>query len=394
MAFYVGTVNFYPGIYPAPTTAATGAPLVAASTTQGFWAYPGSSQSAVSGTLQYRSIFTHGYVAGGYKDSNPWRTVNKTWHANDVTISCGEQIDQACAYAGGTFSDFNGYCHGTNAGFTVASTHTSSYSLATGVGRTQNVSSSGANPGGPFGYEGNNPAGDGQGIAYGTSASSAAGGAVVQATTAGVGTWELSVGRTYFNGGQNQIGQVGYITGGTQSSACDKFFFPTEIMYTTTSPGVSGNHVTSAGGTSVAWWSIAGNQRYQTFSTDAWTAWSTTAAPDGLSKMLPTKLGWHYCGSGTNVTTPMMKWSDSTGTTLSTSISKPTALGEENMEMGQNWGYCLGAYLNPQCNYSFKLTYSNDTPTAVGTVTQPKGHAGMSSGVCSSAAATVTMNNI
>jgi uncharacterized protein (DUF2237 family) len=392
MAYYIGSTNYYPGIFPAPSAASNGSPLVANSTTQAFWAYPGSSQSTPSGALQTRSIFTHGYVAGGYKDSNPWRTVNKTWHANDITISCGEQLDQGAAYAGSTFSDYNGYCHGTNPGFAVASTHTSSYSLATGVGRTQNTSSWGANPGGPFGYTGKDPVNDGAGVAYGTSGSNTG---IAQSTTAGEGSWELSVARTYFGGTQNQTGQVGYITGGAQSGACDKFNFPTEIMYITTAPGVNANHVTGSGGASTAWWSIAGTNKSLAFSNDTWAAWApgTQAAPDGVCKMLGTKLGWHYVGTGSNVTTPMMKWNDSTGTTMSTTISKPSAQGEENMEMGQNWGYCLGAYNGLQNNYTFKVTYSSDTIVVMGTATQPKGHVGMSSAGTSSAAASITMGN-
>lgn len=383
MSFYVGSTNIYPGILPAPSAAASGAPLVAGSTTSGFWAYPGSSQTTPSGSLQTRSIFTHGYVAGGYKDSNPWRTINKTWHSNDVTISCGEQLQAAASYIGGTFSDYYGYVHAASNAHAAANAHTSSYNLATGVNRTVTTTPSGANPGGPFGYTGKDPNGDGQGIAYGT------GGSVV-----GVGSWELSVARSYFAGTQNQIGQIGYITGGPESSACDKFYFPTEIMYTTTSPGVNGSHCTAAGGTDYAWWSIAGNQRRLTFSNDSWATWTpgTSAAPDGVCKFLNTKLGYHYGGTGGNVTSGFQKWSDSTGSTITSSLSKPQALGEENFEMGQNWGYCLGQYNGQQNNYTFKVNYSTDAMTVLGTASQPKGHAGLSSGVCSSAAASVTMN--
>ena len=60
--------------------------------------------------------------------------------------------------------------------------------------------------------------------------------------------------------------------------------------------------------------------------------------------------------------------------------------------MGQNWGYCLGQYKCQQNNYTFKVDYSNDTMTVLGSVSQPKGHAGLSSAVTSSAAASVTMS--
>lgn len=382
MAFYIGSVNVYPGILPAPSTTARGAPLFAASTLSGFWAYPGNSAGTPNNAnLQYRSIFTHGFTSGGYKDSNPWRTVHKTWHSNDITISCGEQIQWASAYSGGTFSDYYGYHHGTGGSYTGASTHTSSYSLVTGANRVVNGTPAGATPGGPFGYTGKDPANDGQGIAYGSGG------------VTGTGTWELSVSRTYFSAGVNQLGQVGYITGGGETAACDKFNFPTEIMYTTNSTGVTGSHATAAHGASYNWWSIAGNLRSMLFSSDSWAVWSpgTAFSTDGVCKFLSTKLGYHYGGTSSNVTTGFGRWSDSTGAYTSNTLSKPQALGEENFQMGQNWGYCLGQYNGLQNNYTFKVNYSTDSMSVLGTASQPKGHAGMSSACCSSAAANVAL---
>lgn len=387
MAFYINTVNFYPGIYAAPTAAGTGSPFVAASVSAGFWAYPGNSQYAPTGVLATRSTLTHGFVAGGYKDASPWRTINKTWHANDITLSCGEQLQQSGAYNGSTFSDYNGYMHGANGDYAGSGTHTSSYNLGTGVNRTVNTGLAGANPGGPFGYTGKDPGNDGAGVVYG-----------VSAANAGNGSWEMSVSRTYFAGTQNQIGQVGYITGGSQSNAVDKFNFPTEIMYIAGSangaPLVS--HSTGAGGSTVMWWSFGGTNRQMAFSNDTWSSWApgTTAAPDGICKMLPTKLGYHYVGSGANATAPFQKFSDISGSTITAALSKPSAQGEENMQMGQNWGYCLGAYNGLQNNYTFKVDYSTDIMLALGSASQPKGHVGLSSAATSSAAATVAMSNL
>lgn len=385
MAFYIGSTNVYPGIMPTPATVSGGAPLMVATTTAGFWAYPGNSVGTPNNAnLQNRSIFTHGFTSGGYKDSNPWRTVHKTWHSNDVTVTCGEQLQWACAYSGGTFSDYNGYHHGAGGGYTGGYTHTSSYNLYTGANRTFNGTPSGANPGGPYGYTGKDPANDGQGVAYGSG------------TDPGTGSWEMSTARTYFAAGVNQLGQVGYITGGSETSACDKFYMPTEIMYTTNSPGVSGSHATAAHGATYNWWSIAGNLRSMLFSSDTWAVWSpgTSFATDGVCKFLSTKLGYHYGGTSSNNTTGFGRWSDSTGTYTSNALSKPSAQGEENMQMGQNWGYCLGAYNGSQNNYTFKVNYSNDAMSVLGTASQPKGHAGMSSGCCSSAAATVAATGV
>ena len=36
----------------------------------------------------YRArVITHGYVGGGYKDSSPWRNVNRTLHNTDATTN-------------------------------------------------------------------------------------------------------------------------------------------------------------------------------------------------------------------------------------------------------------------------------------------------------------------
>ena len=392
MAFYINSTNMYPGIFPPPTNTGAGSPLVALTTSSGFWAYPGNSLYAPSGALATRSTFTHGYTAGGYKDSNAWRSINKTWHANDVTIYCGEQMDQAANYNGGTFSDYHAFIHAASGAHATASTHTSSYNLGTGILRTVSATSYGADPGGGFGYTGNDP--NSQGVAYGGSASNSAGGSVNKGSTSGQGTWEMSVGRTYFGAAVNQIGQVGYISGGPESTNTDKFNMPTEIMYTTNASPRTGYHTTAAHGATVSWWSIAGSNYSLTYSNDTWAGWSpgTTVCPDGVCKILSTKLGYHYGGTGSNVTTGFEKFSDSTGSTITAALSKPQSLGEENFQMGQNWGYCLGQYNGQQNNYTFKVDYSNDTMTVLGSVSQPKGHAGLSSAVTSSAAASVTMS--
>lgn len=392
MAFYVGSTNYFPGLMPAVSATTTGAPLTNDGTSA-FWAYPGASQTAVGAGLQYRSILTHGYVAGGYKDANPWRSLNKTWHATDVTVYCGEQLDKPGAYVGGTFSDFNGYLHGTTDGaWLTASTHTSSYNLHTGNARTINTSASGGQSAVAFGYSGNDP-NTVSGFPYGDARSGdPLSSNDTDGPASGTGTWELSVARTYFNGLTNQQGQVGYIAGGAQSAVTDKFHMPTEIMYQTTSCGVTASHTAAGGGDTKGWWSFNGTTKSLTFSTDTYASWTSSpaASPDGVCKILTTKLGYHYVGTGTNNTTGWMKFSDVTGASLSTAVSKPISFGEENFQMGQSWGYMLGTYNGLQINYSTKHDYLTDVITVMGTTTQPKGHAGMSSAGCSSAAATVT----
>ena len=70
--------------------------------------YQGNTYNITIGSsFLYRSIFTHGYLVGGYRGSNPWRTVNQIYQATDVTICRGDQLDRAASYVDGNFGDFN-----------------------------------------------------------------------------------------------------------------------------------------------------------------------------------------------------------------------------------------------------------------------------------------------
>ena len=90
----------------------------------------------IGSEFKYRSIFTHGFLSGGYRGANPWRTVNQTFHATDVTICRGDQLDRAAAYVDGNFGDYNGYIYGGANGWSPNGPHTSSINLHTGTGRT------------------------------------------------------------------------------------------------------------------------------------------------------------------------------------------------------------------------------------------------------------------
>lgn len=363
MAFYINATNVFPEMFPAPTSAAVGASLYNDGTSA-YWSYPGNAIGTPLAGFQYRSIFTHGYLAGGYKGSNPWRAVNRTWHQTDTTMYCGEQLAYAANYIEGTFSDYNGYVHNSSDAMSGSSAGTQSYSLANGTMRSRGAGT----------YS---PAGSGFGFPTATG-------------TTGLGGWNMSVARTTQGCAVDQVGQIGYVTGGG-SAATDKFHFPSEIMYVTTSgPGTgftSGCHGQSRG-----YFSVAGTKQYIDFSTNAWVTYTNSAGTDAWSKYLSTKLGWHYGGQG-NVTSAIIKFSDATGSDINTGLSKIRACGEENMQMGQNWGYMLGNYDGQQNNQTVKYNYLTDALTQLGTAAQPKGHFGQSSGCCSSAAATVAISN-
>jgi hypothetical protein len=352
---------------PEQTDETRGAYLVSDGPGGAFWSYPGST--VPTGPLtgyRYRSIITHGYIGGGYKGSQPWRSLNKTWHTTDTTFYCGEQLDRAAAYCDGTWSDYNAYVHGTVNSYAGNSSHTSSYNLNTGICRVQGDSRFSEYV---YGYEGDNPR---TVMGYGVT-----------------GGWAMSVGRNDAGCATNQIGQSGYITGGG-SAVTNKLHFGTEIMYSTTTSGSASDYVAGVGGETRAYMSWSnGVQQYLTYSNDAWTNLNFAGSNRGWCKALPTKWGHFYICTSNNVTVPLRKVRDSDGAALS-NYNRARACGEENMEMGQDWGYKLGDYDGQQNNHTEKWLYSNDSITTMGFATRPKGHYGQSSAACSSASASVT----
>ena len=387
MAYYVGSTAIYPGVLPTSANSSTTGVGLQSNGSASFWAYPGASSAAAgSSGWRYRTILTHGYQCAGYKGYNPWRSVNKTWHQTDTTVYCGEQIDRGAAYLGGTFSDYNGYVHGTSNSWQGSAAHTSSYSLFNGVLRMQDNSNFTffGSGGAPYGYVGNNPAGEG--LSYGSG----------QSSPNSTGGWDMSVARAVHDCASSTPGNgatdgAGYIYGGG-TAVTDKLHFPTEVMYSTTSLPTSLGSVWAIGGETRSY--ITGGSSnaycwYMGWSNDTFTSWGFNGGyTDGYNKPLMTKWGHFYAGVYGNTDTRRWKFNDSTTSYIS-QLSKLSNFGEENQQMGQDWGYMLGNYNGQQNNWTTKTTYSNDTETTLGFAAQPKGHYGTSSGVCSSAAATV-----
>ena len=353
---------------PAQDNLTRGSYLVSDGSNGAFWQYPGQIATSTGiDSWRYRSLITHGYISGGYKGSQPWRSMNKTWHNNDTTMYTGEQVDRAAAYCDGTWSDFNGYIHGTVNSYAGNSSHTSSYNLHTGICRNQG---DGRFSQYSYGYEGDNPR-----------------------TVMGynvTGGWQMNAGRNDCGCATAQKEQAGYITGGG-SSTTNKLHFATEIMYNTNNSGDSGDFVAGCGMESRSYFSWRNSsQKYIQHSNDSWSNQGFAGNNRGWCKALPTKWGHFYIGTSNNVTTPIRKVRGSDGAALS-NYNRSRAAGEENMEMGQDWGYKLGDFDGQQNNHTEKWDYSNDSITTMGFATRPKGHYGQSSAACSSAAGAVTV---
>lgn len=299
-------------------------------------------------SFKYRTIYTHGYVSGGYKDSSPWRNVNRTVHATDMTQNLGDQLDYNPAYTDGSYSDFYQYIYASSTSWPGTGTYTSSFSMTTESGRTHDSA------------------------------------------------WDS---KSSYGG----YGDVGVIINGNLTMAwilgdqtnIDKHNLVTEIMYA----GGLGGSAGSAGDFVCTWYgqyygwvkhNYGGSRNHKMdFLTETWSAGGLSVGTDGWGKALPTKDGKAYVKNVGNIGTSTYTINDTTGSNINTGLNMPESCGEENFQTGQNWGYSLGNYNGVQNNNSHKFVHATDAISTMGSDTQPKGHNGMSSAATASAAAKV-----
>ena len=277
-----------------------------------------------------------------------FRSLNKTIHSTDITSNLGDLLDYSASYIGGGFSDYYHYVYGMSGAVGGSSTFTSSVNMATDAARTHDSN------------------------------------------------WDTKTSRGDCAAMPNATLTMCYITGGG-STATDKHNYVTEIMYASGSapanPASSGGTAGGLGsmfGQYRGWVAVSSTGAYLTWATDTWTSatWSTGA--DGQPKGLSSKHGYGYLSTGSyGGSASYNKFNDYTGGSAVSTVSRPDTCGEENHQVGQNWGYSLGSYNGAQTNNTQKINYLTDTSTAMGSDTQPKGHNGMSSGACGTASATV-----
>ena len=300
--------------------------------------------SPYSDAFRYRTIYTRGYMLGGYASSTPWKNVNKTQHSTDMTTNLGDILDKGCSYVDGGYSDYNAYVYGTDDAWDGASTYTCSMSMATDANRTHNTN------------------------------------------------WDTKTSRSDVGCMINSTNTIGYITAGG-STATDKHNYVTDTMYASGSVGASSVTGTSYGnaaewhGATKGWVQAATCSQF-TFSTEVYATVTATVGTDGWGKALSTKHGHAYVKNGSNTVAGAYKLNDTTNAQIRTDLTFENA-GEENYEMGQNWGYCIGLYNGAQVNNTYKVNYLTDVYTSLGSDTQPKGHAGASSGSTAPASAYV-----
>ena len=312
----------------------------------GSWTTTGDTQTInpFANSFLYRSIYTKGYMSGGYKSGSPWRNVNKTIHATDLTTNLGDKLVYNSSYVGGGFSDYNTYVYPSTGQVGGSGTIVESMSMTTET--------------------------------------------MLSLDSARY----LKTTRTDCEALMTPSLTAAYIVGGG-TTAVDRHNFTTDTMFNAGIAPASPLSGGTAGGLGTifgqykAWISQGAGSSF-TWATETWAtggmSWGTGGQPKGLSS----KHGHGYGGAGSyDGSVNLGKYSESTGTNLAT-VARNKTNGEENWEIGQNWGYMLGAYDGAgQNNDAGRLNYLTDVWTALGSDTQPKGHDGASSGSCATGSA-------
>ena len=302
-------------------------------------------------TFLYRTIYTRGYTHCGYQNGSPWRNTNRTVHVSDTTANLGDMMDNNASYIDGGFSDYNTYVFNNSGSVGGTSATVSTMSMITETLRTYSS------------------------------------------------TRDLKVARANCKALMNPGLTAIYITGGNQSST-DKFCTVTDTMLYAGSVGGSGNSGGTGGGLSGFWGATYGivgangTSGWMAWSTETWTTgtWTWSSNTDGQPKGLSSKWGYGYNASGSyGGAATYYKFNDITGVNVS-NFARPFKAGEENCQVGQDWGYILGCYNDigdGQNNRSAKTSYLTDTSVELGSAGQPKGHGGMSSGSCGTGSVTM-----
>jgi len=314
----------------------------------GSWTTMGDTQASnpFSNSFLYRSIYTKGYMNGGYKSGSPWYNVNKTIHATDMTTNLGDKLTYNSSYVGGGFSDYRSYIYPSTGAVGGSGTIVESMNMANDT--------------------------------------------MLSLDSARY----LKTTRTDCEALMTPALTAAYIVGGA-TTAVDRHNFTTDVMFSAgTAPasplaGGTGGGLGSLFGRFKAWISQGAGSSF-TWVTETWATGGMSWATDGQPKGLSSKHGHGYGGIGSYAgSSYVYKFSEATGSNLAT-LNRAKSNGEENWQIGQNWGYMLGAYDGAslgQNNDAERINYLTDTLTTMGSDTQPKGHDGASSGSCATGSA-------
>lgn len=288
----------------------------------------------------FRTVITAGYIAGGYKNSSPWRNVNRMNHATDIMTNLGDLLSIAANYTSGVNSLTRAYMWGAGPNWDSATVTTVAYNMNT-------------------------------------------------ETTAGTQTsWNMSVAR-------NDCGtifketQYAYVTGGG-SSTVDVWTISTETFSAGGVSGMTGDAsyqygVTAWSDETVGYWWGSGGQKVTFASGTSYTvATAGGVNVNGQQKGISSKLGRGYFGNEGTYSGGYNLRRYVSATDQYYTVSKPIGdCGEENFDMGQNFQYMYGQHdSGGQNNRGWKFNYSSDSGWELGSGSIRTGVPGGSSGHC------------
>jgi len=276
-------------------------------------------------------IITHGWTGGGYKDSSPWKNVNRCRHSNDSQTNIGDKLSWAGSYIDGGWSDTHFYCFALNDSY--AGTDNDAW-------RMQSSNESGQS---------------------------------MQNAMASDKT-DLGVFMDYHHQGHHL-----YTMGGSNTTV-DKVNMNNNSFGTASGAPNGAEYTSSCQGRLRGWTSIGGSDHFYTFANNTWSNYGSAPGTDGWGKANSSYLGHFYMKNGGNCTTSICKNNDYTGSNITTAGWVENS-GEENYQQGNFKGWCCGHYNGAQNNNTYKMSYTSDTSTSTQNVS---GHGGMSSAGCGS----------
>ena len=334
----------------------------------GLWR-PVNNNATSSGFL-YRQIITTSYVMGGYKDSSPWRNVNRMVHATDICTNLGDLLTHVAVYTSGACSLTKGFIWGTNT--FGAGTVTCAINLATET--TAGTTSV---------WDMRNSRDD-----MGTGFQEHLYAYITGGATTAVDVFNLTNETMLAN-----LSQASYVGAGTGASAISdekscyfwgdsgavtKFIFNTHTYYNDqTQRGLDRNVGLGSGGT------LFGPEYIRQTYYGSGSNLNVAPGAHGQQKGINSKVGKGYGGNeGTyNGGYNLRRFAFSTETY--TTVAKPIGnSGEENFDMGQAHQYMMGMYDGAQNNRGWKFTYATDNGFELSTGSLRTGVPGGSSGHC------------
>ena len=313
----------------------------------GLWKNVVDMETGSGRAFLYRQIITTGYVMGGYKDSSPWKNVNRLSHTTDVATNLGDLLTYGGAYTKGCVNLTKGFLWSTDDSWPGASATTSAFNLATETNAGLNAN------------------------------------------------WNMTTGRQDMTNIWKEWYYAWTVGGG--GTSMDMFNMTTEVM---SAASVSYTNSDAGGGTDGSG-SFVGETNAFAYNNSTGTKFTFANATDssiavgstntsvrgvhGQQKGISSKVGKGYAGGNGswNGGYVLRRWNLTTETSAGADVNKPvTNSGEENFDMGQERQYMHGCYDGAQNNRGWKFTYATDSGVELGAGSVRTGVPGGSSGCC------------